>query len=57
MNNDKMLVPVIDDMLIVELDDRLEFSHVMPMGDICGNNGVCNCNICPNVACDVPCGG
>jgi hypothetical protein len=55
MNDDSLLVPAKEDVLIVELDDRLEFSHVMPMGDVCGNNGVCGCSnndgACGNVAC------
>ncbi|MFZ1086026.1 MAG: hypothetical protein WAN35_13760 [Terracidiphilus sp.] len=50
MNQNSSLMPLENDLLIVELDDRLEFSVMQPaanIGVVCGNNTgncVAQCN-------------
>lgn len=54
--NDNFLVPAENDMLIVELDDRLEFTAVIPelapAGNGCNNTGCPGAgNQCTNGTC------
>jgi hypothetical protein len=55
MNNDSFLVPANDDMLIVELDDRLEFSVISP-ANVCARPADVNLN-CKGTCNNYQCGG